>query len=531
MADKKEQQGIAYNYTEEFIKTVDEMFMAVHAEFSNEKAEQEDKQRVSQYVENWDYYDGKMREFLKTKPGKPNDNVIVNLCSVLIDRTTARLFGDASKGEMLSFDVEKKAELKSKEALSREGAMTPDDANKLLEIEAHEYLKDVWERSGGLDKIFNSTGVYGSVTGHFAFKLVMEDEGARVVVLDPGILSVLTAPDDKDKIRAYKIEYEVYRKNPDDPNSAIKKATFRQLIVNGKYYGLDDSWYMQDFYTFRKAAGGNTYVWIVDSPLNVWQVCPIIDGQNLPHPRDYFGMSDMHNVTRLNDEINFILSNVNRIIRYHAHPRTIGIGVDPKEIQETNVESFWAVSATPDEAKIYNLEMDSDLQSTFQFFQIIREAFWTIGREADPAVFKEKIGNVTNFGLRVLYLDALNKLGQKRSTYGTAFKKLGESLLFLSNNEEFENYTLVTHWSDPLPTDPRDQVETMMMEADLGILSKETAALIRGRDWQEEKRRLEEEMQDGDLGEKLLSIMRGESPNSGSLRQYEGSKGGRPDGS
>jgi hypothetical protein len=318
------------------------------------------------------------------------------------------------------------------------------------------------------------------------------------------------------------------RRDPKDPNQRIKEATFRQLVLNGDYYGMAGEWHVQDFISFKKTQ--RTPDWMEVSPEERLDYCPIVDGQNLPHARDYFGMSDLHNVIELNDEVNFILSNVNRIIRYHAHPRTIGIGVDPSTIQETNVESFWSVAASPDEAKIYNLEMDSDLGSTFGFFNIIREAFWTIGREADPAVFKDKIGNVTNFGLRVLYMDALNKLGQKRQTYGKAFQILGERLLALSEEGDYSELTLVPKWADPLPTDPREQVETMMMEKDMGILSKETAAKMRGRNWFEERQRILDEVEDEDFGEKFLGALRGEnlgSPDQ-SRQRFQGSKGGRP---
>jgi len=202
-----------------------------------------------------------------------------------------------------------------------------------------------------------------------------------------------------------------------------------------------------------------------------------------------------------------LLSNVNRIIRFHAHPRTIAIGVEPDSIQETAVEQFWTIAATPEQVNIFNLEMESDLGSAFAFFQTIKEAFWTIGREADPATFKEKIGNVTNFGLRVLFLDALNKLGQKRETYGKALVTLIERILALSGHEDL---TVVPKWCDSLPSDPREAVETMMLEIDSGILSRETAARERGRNWQLERERIKAEAKDAEtMGQKLMRALKG----------------------
>ena len=495
-------------------------FDLVHAEFDQKEFVESELKRVRALEINWKYYDGEHRKHIKVEHGETtiDDNITINLCATLVDRTNARLFGDPIRGEMLTFDIESKDEvLEGKIALHEQGpGEEPSKEDDKKEREAQAFLQSVWDRSGGLNTIYNDVGVHGAVTGHFAFKIVEDIEGPRTVVLDPKFLGVLVKQDDKSKVRAYKVEYKVTARDPKD--NRIKSALFRQVILNGLYFGLDNSWYVQDFMNFARYNAVQEKEWLSWSEVDVWAYCPIIEGQNLPHARDFWGMSDLKDVVGLNDEVNFLMSNVNRIVRYHSHPRTIGIGVEADQIQETSVESFWTVPTTPDQAKIYNLEMDSDLSAVYGFFNIIREAFWVTGREADPAVFKDKIGNVTNFGLRVLYLDALNKLGQKRQTYGKAFQTLGEKLMLIDGS--FENLTIVPKWNDPLPTDPRELVETMMMEMDMGILSKETAAIQRGRNWNEEQKRIKKDEEDMGLGQKFLQMLKG---------QRDGVEGGKPE--
>jgi hypothetical protein len=486
-------------------------FALAHAEFDEKEYRDAETVRMAGLDENWKYYDGEHKKHIKVEfeENAIDDNVIINLCATLVDRTNSRLFGDPIRGEMLTFDIESKDEVKEgKIALHEQGpGEEPSKADDEKEREAQAFLQDIWDRSGGLNAVYNDVGVFGAVTGHFAFKIMVEEEGPRAVVLDPKFLNVLTVPDDKAKIRAYKIEYKTMARDPKD--NRIKNSRFRQVVLHGVYFGLDDTWYAQDFMNFNRMDATQKPEWIPWSEVDAWDYCPIVEGQNLPHARDFWGMSDLQNVKSLNDEVNFLMSNVNRIVRYHSHPRTIGIGVEPDTIQETSVESFWAIPTTPDQAKIFNLEMESNLEAVYDFFDIIREAFWTIGREADPAVFKEKIGNVTNFGLRVLYLDALNKLGQKRQTYGKAFQTLGEKLLGLAESD-YEKLTIVPQWNDPLPSDPRELVETMMMEMDMGILSKETAAIARGRNWNEEQKRLKKDEEEAGLGQKFLQMLKGQ---------------------
>jgi len=157
--------------------------------------------------------------------------------------------------------------------------------------------------------------------------------------------------------------------------------------------------------------------WVtVGQPLIVpWR--PIIDWQNLPNPRGYYGRPDLSDYERLlNDAVNFTASNVARILKYHAHPRTIIIGGRSSDVVSTSVDGVFTIP-NPD-AKVMNLEMQSDLASSINYLQLLRSAFMANARAVDLSTMRDQVGRLTNFGLRVLFHHALEKLDTKRALYG-----------------------------------------------------------------------------------------------------------------
>jgi hypothetical protein len=228
----------------------------------------------------------------------------------------------------------------------------------------------------------------------------------------------------------------------------------------------------------------------------------IIDWQNLPDPRSYYGDWDLTN-PQLNDALNFVASNTQRIIRYHAHPRTIGTGFRMADMQQdASVDAFFTV-ASPD-AKINNLEMQSDLASSMGYMQQLQAQFWAEHRGVDLTSIKDRLGQLTNFGLRVLFGDALDKLDTKRELYGMGLQAVNRRTLELLGYGP-DNLTDIV-WQDAMPTNALEEVQVEQAKLDMGIESKQTAAMALGLDWEQEQERMEDEQQgQADLGTMLLS--------------------------
>ena len=205
-------------------------------------------------------------------------------------------------------------------------------------------------------------------------------------------------------------------------------------------------------------------------------------------------------MTGLNDALNFVVSNTLRIIKIHAHPKTMGTGFTAGDVQETAVDSFWTIENP--EAKIYNLEMQSDLESSLAVIDLVRTAFWTIGRGLDLSVYKDKIGQITNFALRVLSIRAQHKMGDKRLTYGKMLRSLNSHILEMSGQEAAET---VIVWPQPLPEDPKETTAELQTEVAMGVVSRQTASEELGRDWATEQERMRQESKEqATLGQYLM---------------------------
>ena len=405
----------------------------------------------------WRYYRGEHRRPLKVYEGEPDDNIILNLCKQLVNSSVAMLVGRGIRFEIV------------------EGEDTP----------AEDALREFWTANRKqlfLSQLATIGAVTGQPTIQFALPRDTHDPPLRLVLTDPSLLSILWAPDDMDRVLGYVLQWKV-----DD-------TEYRQdIIAPGQIENAQ--WLIR---RLRRSPGAEwtvmeTTPWPYDWP-------PILTWQNLPNPLRVYGLSDLE-AAPLNDSVNMVASNTNRILRFHAHPRTIGVGVMAADVESTAIDNFWAIPNP--EAKVFNLEMQSDLGSSMRFLDFLRAAFFSESAGVDVTIFKDKIGQITNFGLRVLFQDALDRLELKRASYGEAFIEVNRRALEVLGYGD--NIRTRIHWPEPLPVDRGALAQLVNMELAGGLVSKETASTELGHDWKVEQERLRAEAREEDnLGTLLV---------------------------
>lgn len=413
-------------------------------------AGKEVQQRTGLIETAWKYYDGYHKKQLKIQAGQPDDNVILNLVSKMTDQSVSLLFGSPPQFEL--------------------------DEN---EDTAEEQLLTNIFKANQLPILLHNTALSGALSGHCFWKIIPEDDSIRIINLAPRLVTVFWNPDDRGAVMCYRIAWE---------NSEGQWT--RQDIVR-----LDESWLIRDMI---KPAQVRDWRLMAENTWG-WGFAPVLDWQNLPESRAYYGAPDLANPA-LNDRVNFIASNILRIIKYHAHPKTIGVGMSADQVQESAVDSLWTVPAT--DARVFNLEMNSDLASSMRMLQSLQQAFYSEHRAVDLTVLSDKLGQITNFGLRTLFKDALDKLETKRELYGAALIEAVRRVLILAG---VEAPAPRLHWPDALPFNGLEEIQEIRQELELGLISKRTAANIRGRDWTVEQERLLDEQQgEENLGGILL---------------------------
>ena len=408
-----------------------------------------------------DYRSGVQRRQLKVRPNQHDDNVVLNYTGLVIDRSVSMLFG---KG--VDFD------------LPGEGD-TPED----------EFIEAVW-RANKKEITLQRLAILGAEQGTCYLKILpdgiigMDDIiYPRLVVVDPALVTIGTHPDDIENIIRYTIEYLTV--GMDGKEEAHKQDIERddgQVEADGTITG-GGVWWIRDYVMGR--ATSNRWQ-LVNEQRWEYPFAPMIHWQNLPNPVDVYGVPDVTgDVIELQDRANFVASNVSKLIRLYAHPQRYG----------RNLGAITSIALGPDEMPVYNgteaeikqLEALGDLASSQQFLLTLRQSLFDITQTVDISSITDKLGALTNFGLRVLYADALSKLEQKRRLYGDALLDVNRRLLTI-NGMNPDPGVLV--WPEILPVDEVEKVQSDTFQLGAGLVSKQTLAAEYGRDWEQEQERM-----------------------------------------
>lgn len=425
--------------------------------------DQERQQRLMRIQRAWQSYYGNFPDVLRPvrnrDNSRTNDNVKVNKARTIANTSVHFLFGRG-----VGFDLGQDAE-------------AGDYLNGVVD-DGRVVKPGVWTVNKKATTLLK-LGLNGAVTGHTFVKIVpgptpLTGRLSRLVILDPATVDVTWDPDDLELVEAYEISYPGI-----DPKSG-KPMLYRQLHQRD-----DQRWRILDQ---QKSPDARVWSTIREQPWP-WPFAAIVDTQNLPAPNQYYGTADLEtDVLDLNKQRNFVLSNALRIIRYHGHPRTWGKGFTAREL-ETAVDATIVLPGK--DASLANLEMQSDGSFVDLVDRRIDEAIHELSDLPPVAVGKvENVGQLSSLALKVLYAPLIARTETKRLLYGELLVELNRRLLAI---EGFGEEILTTlQWQDVLPTDPMQEVQTALLEEQLGV-SKATLIAKLGYDPEQEADKKAEE--------------------------------------
>lgn len=429
-----------------------------------------------------DYYAGVQPRQLKVRQGQMNDNLVVNFCRLVVNRSVTMLFGKGIEFDLPNGDESPEAD----------------------------YLSAVWD-ANRQQILLHNVALFGAMAGTCYLRIIpgaafkADVAYPRLVALDPMYVIMDTNPEDIEQVIRYTIRFNV--RGPDG------KEVARKTVIETGDGAVD-------------AAGMTATYWTitdyVSTPQGRWQVIgqetweydfpPVIHWQNLPDPGSQYGLPDVtDDVIELQDRVNFLASNISKLIRLYAHPARYGImagqagkiDLGPDEMPNFNSK----------DSEIRQMDALGDLAAAHEFTRYLEKSLFDITQTVDLSSQQDKLGALTNFAVRVLYSDALAKLGTKQELYGDAIKELNRRLLVLNGMDGAEPGEIV--WPDPLPVNELEKLQALQIELGLGIVSKETAAIERGRDWEQEQERISDDQAAGDnVGAAILrAFERGEPGN------------------
>ncbi len=434
---------------------------------------QEDIERKRDMDAAWKAYKGKLADPLNAVKGKPStDNVKPNRCRPIVDKGGSWLFGPTLKiacTDEMSDETPVAAPTTppmpgQKPAQKKKQPKKPTPNT--------DYLTGMWgdddDKMTLLVKAHNNGGFAGQVflklipaTGSMQFP--------RIVNLNPQLVRIVTLADDCDVHIAYIIEY------PGKGNVQKKQIIARvdpdgSLEASGEE-DLDDTWTISDYARDTQAAQND---WIlVRQDEWPWPFAPIFTCQNLPNPNEAWGTPDLtQDIIDHNKALNFLLSNLQRIIKFHGHPRPYVTGMQAAQLQVAidDILCLPSEKATMNELKpmeafdgilkaAASLRDDMDEQS--------RVPGVALGRlESLPR------GNISGVALKILFQPLMEKTTLKQRLYGRLIREISRAGLCLAGRipkEQYASYKIDLTWQDLLPIDDLLAAQTAMLLKQLGI--------------------------------------------------------------
>ena len=402
-----------------------------------EAVEKEMNERRGIIARLMDYYAGK-----QSRPMKRREmNVIINLCRQVVDETVAFLMPNMP---VIQLDEE-------------------------AENDAEAYVRQVWEMAGGA-RLLSQVATSGGIAGHVYVRVIPNQDmsiAPKLVNIPPQNIVRLYNADDMSILEGYELRWgknrQVIRKNPDTAGWLVDE------------YAMDagQRWKLLE-----------TLEW-------VYPIAPVVDWQHLPSVGDAYGVSEIPHY-QLNDVVNKIASDMQAILRYHAYPTTVGTGFTAKDLQETSIDGFLSI---PDkDAKVFNVEMQSDLSSSFNMLKEMQASFYRLARVVVVTDGLNAFRGVTNLSIRSAFAPMIAKNETLRRNYGEGIAIITRLVLMLGGYDVGYDVPVMVEWGDALPMDARETWAMLDAQMARGIASRRTVSEELGRDYDREMARMREEM-------------------------------------
>ena len=420
-----------------------------------------------------DYVRGKQSKQLKVRENQFDDNIVLNFVGLIADRIVSQTVGRG-----FELDFEGKTETESEKWIK-----SLLDANH-QETLFHRGAKFAVEAGTGF-MFLQPDGMTGNDSESYP----------RLTLLEPAFVTINTEPEDFEQITGYTIQYKLIR-------NGKEVARKREITKVDAIQGADEpdkiSWLISDF---EMTGGSNVWTPVgqVDWP---HYFPPVLHWQNLPSLDKAEGEPDItDDLLATQDRVNFVASNASKIIRFYAHPQRFSrlLGMDSKvKLAPDEMPNF-----TDSNGGLFQLEPMGDMAGILSYLRLLRQAMFDRARVIDIDSMQDKVGSLTNFGLKVLYQDNINLINTHRELLGDAIEELVQRLLILGGKEVVPCKVV---WPDWMPVNETEEIAAVVQDINAGLLSKQTAASIRGYNWDNEQERIaDEKASEGDIGTTILN--------------------------
>lgn len=414
----------------------------------------EDRERLEKYRNYWNFYEGYHWEGLG-ESDKPQ--ITENYCRRFVDKFVSFELGE---GFTISVPFEQ------------------EDSDK-KETHINDFLDEVWD-DNKRDALCIELGQSKSITGDAWVQVRFEspktisdpfgeypDGRIRIEVIPTNIIFPLYDSHDKDKLIQVTIAYpiDVYEKQGKIFTKRTKtKKIFKQVWTEKtviEYLGNEEQ---------------RTFA-------NPYGVIPFVQIKNVPLVGRNQGISDLEDIIPLNMELNFKKSDISEIIDYHASPVTIIYGAKVSAL-EKGANKVWG--GLPKDARVQNLEMNSDLGASVSYVAQLKTALHEIGCIPEGALGgSQAISNTSGVALQFVNMPLIERTRIKRMNTEEGIQKINKLILLIGLTEEMisvpdgvkpkEFFNTQITFTDTLPKDRLIELQQIQLELEMGLESKQGA--------------------------------------------------------
>lgn len=445
--------------------------------------------REARYAKALKYYDGLHPEQVEYDPDvEPNDNTVINLVKVTADRTAMFLFPSIPKFQT--------------------------DPDAIEETPEELWIRKLIEANGGLEFLVK-IALRGFLAGNSFVRVKPGKKyGKRqtlpqLVLLDPLTVTVYWNADDVGDVLWYEVRYRagkelrvqdfVWRPEKGEAGEweiytyRSKQEIANEVLANGTSPHGAGSLPRTNSILY---ASGQQYELVpteegADFARHTSPFPPIIEFGHLPHPDDRYGHGEV-NQTNLQDTINRVWSEINRIVRKHSDPVDVIVGADVNDVELG--EDIMTI--TQPEAKVQRLEMRGDLTAAVATVEKLVKTYLAVARVVLLEGEAKDLQRVTNASVRTLFIDALAKNAILQHSYGNALVRMVKLAMQMSGEifaPKALDMDVTCRWAEALPVDKNEIANINAIMVGLGARSKRTAATEIGDSWAFEQAAIETE--------------------------------------
>lgn len=226
----------------------------------------------------------------------------------------------------------------------------------------------------------------------------------------------------------------------------------------------------------------------VSEEKNPLGLIPVVHVGSNPFGDSVFGNSILEDIIPLNMDYNDTAQSIRKIIAYHGEPTTLVYGTRLQNM-ERGANKVWSNLPPPDQCRVENLEMTTDLAATYKHLDNLRDEMYTLGRTPKISFDAEgaSVSNTSGIAMQLLFQPLIEATVEEQDQFSIAISKgnkiiasihknlFGEDLSALADNEEGYLDAEVV-WKSMLPRDEQAEVDLAEKKIAMGIWSRAEAA-------------------------------------------------------